>query len=1035
MTILTQETNCRRAALCFFRLLFVAVLAIVSSCEHRGGDEMGNVRKVYSYDNTLSCISADGDSYWIGTEDGCIWHVKGAERKFFATTLGRVYDVLRDSADNRLIWTGSRNDGVQLWHIDGDSLVHERTYAIAGKGSKYSAYDLQCVRGRIYAATSQGLFVVPQKGDTAEAMIPVYVVNGKKPALPNPINHIASRHDRWLYAAVGNGLLCYDIQKKRSRIISQKQKANYVTVYDDTLYVLTKGALLKEDVEGHLLKKTDIDFHARAFYKFGNVNMFLTSKSVFMSYDLVHFRRLGFWSGINAGAYNLMLPDDGHGFAVVLAGSDECHLPHHFNVEGHGAGQQLVAKDGSTLYFIDEQGYVYRAKYGEKRARVLTQLPDNHRPVMVAALDDAIYYVTADRNLYRLKLYSVTTLNQLFAHPVQLMQLTTHATAIQALKDKKTILLGVQDDLISIDAASGAKKIVSALHGKYITDFFIPQGSNDLYISTLNDGVFFYSDGAFKPVPGSAALSQIQGVSMYGSYDPHLFILTNHKLLCYGGGSIATHGDKYLLYANDSVVYTLPSMGLHKYVYRNGHFVDRGVMYADINFMPQASLALSKQLFLGSELGTAVLTPGNEGSLEWVTFNKTRISLWYLLCVVLVVVVAVLQFVIIRRNRNHGNMKQLALQVEDLNKRISGLKLMEGYLTEQQAHWLDDIVKRLSAVDVNTKKWRNAYETLTQLSSEVMRLNRDTVLQLVKALEGQLKEIGALKCYDSEQLIEASTKVEESGAVTAISQQFVDNKQWLDRVKEVMAKYRHYESELSGALRLKGVDEEIMDAIGGWRKKLYKEPLDEVESDVKAMDKLYDYIYSDEAMRLITEYMDSREQYLSKRKTYAFVAANILEQLKGIHDKVEQTDRTELLRELNAVELQVQQISTLHHLRKCMRAFADETDTSKENVAEIGRYIDRFFALFKQADPEVVNDILHFPSSDNQQVKVLVLLIADRKVKRTMLPGMLGLYGNLNPVVSRLYHGKIGQNLEKLNNYYAKHPASLTYYIIQLLKA
>jgi hypothetical protein len=85
-------------------------------------------------------------------------------------------------------------------------------------------------------------------------------------------------------------------------------------------------------------------------------------------------------------------------------------------------------------------------------------------------------------------------------------------------------------------------------------------------------------------------------------------------------------------------------------------------------------------------------------------------------------------------------------------------------------------------------------------------------------------------------------------------------------------------------------------------------------------------------------------------------------------------------------------------------------------------------------DKEVIEDIFHYSSSNNQQVKVLTLLLADASLKRTLIPGLLGIYGNLNPVISRLYHSKIENNIEALRNYYYQHPDSMVYYILKLIK-
>lgn len=1016
--------------------LFIGIFfscVIFTSC-YRQDDEMINARKVYSYDNRLSSISSDGSNgYWVGTENGDVNFVRAGERKTYHTSLGRIYDIVRDNEDTTCLWIGSRNAGVQQWREDGDSLVYVRTLNMSGKGSKYSPYDLLKVGNRIFAGTSQGIFVVPTDKDSTKSLIPMYAK--KIPVVPNPVSHLAPFDNKYIFATSGNSLVRYDIIRHQCDIIPQKEKPNFVNVYGDKLYILTDNSLIIENVNGKKVKAYSLDFKAVSFYKYENIGIFLTPKYVYMTYDYSHFKKIALWGGINPSAYNLIIPNDGRGFVVVLSGSNEIHLPHHFNLQSNSNGQQLMASSSESLFYVDEAGYVYRGGINSFKARALCKLPDNGRPIKMAALGNDLYYVTTGNNFYRIHLYGVSFFNQILAHPKLLFKIKTHATAIYALPNRDKILLGIQDELLEYDTKSGRVDTVEFMHGKYITQFYSPRSSDDIYISTLNDGIFVYNDGAIHKIPGTEKLPLIQGIAMYGSYDPRLYILTNHFLMRYNGDRISTNGDLQLCFANDSIICTLPQQGIHFYGYRNGGFIDKGTEYADISFLPSASMSVEKNVYLGSDLGMAVITPGVNTKLHWVEFSKTLVNAWYVLLAFIVLLLVASQVVVIRRNRHKGDKKQLKLQMDDLNHRMRGLKLMRGYLTDNQTSWLDLISKQLSEVDVNTKRWRNAYDTLARLSDEVSRLNRDAALQIVKALEMQMKEILRTDTYDGDRLINASIKVHESGVVDDITNQFVENKQWLDRVEAVNTKIRHYETELSGALRIKGVDDVIVDSLKSWKKTMLEQPLDAVEEQLDEIEKLYNQIYSDNSLQLIYEYMDTREQYLAKRKTYEYIANILSEKLKALHEKASEMDRAQLLRELNPIEMRIQEISTLHHLRKCMRAFVEDEDAGKENVANIEKYINRFFALFKQTDSEVVDGIFHFHTADNQQVKVLVLLIADKKVKRTLLPAMLGLYGNLNPVVSRLYHGKIGENLEKLSNYYKNHTSSMAYYILQLVKA
>ena len=45
---------------------------------------------------------------------------------------------------------------------------------------------------------------------------------------------------------------------------------------------------------------------------------------------------------------------------------------------------------------------------------------------------------------------------------------------------------------------------------------------------------------------------------------------------------------------------------------------------------------------------------------------------------------------------------------------------------------------------------------------------------------------------------------------------------------------------------------------------------------------------------------------------------------------------------------------------------------------------------------------------------------------------MLGMYGNLNPVISRLVNNKVKPNEDWLRSYIEKHPTSIVAYILKL---
>lgn len=114
------------------------------------------------------------------------------------------------------------------------------------------------------------------------------------------------------------------------------------------------------------------------------------------------------------------------------------------------------------------------------------------------------------------------------------------------------------------------------------------------------------------------------------------------------------------------------------------------------------------------------------------------------------------------------------------------------------------------------------------------------------------------------------------------------------------------------------------------------------------------------------------------------------------------------------------------------KLFADIDSAARDITDQIAEVSDEFFKSFAMTDKEVCKEIFHFTAANSQQVRVLILLLAMPRVKRTLLPGMLGIYGNLNPVVSRLYHSKIGDNNAILTAYCKENPSSIVYYILKL---
>lgn len=104
-------------------------------------------------------------------------------------------------------------------------------------------------------------------------------------------------------------------------------------------------------------------------------------------------------------------------------------------------------------------------------------------------------------------------------------------------------------------------------------------------------------------------------------------------------------------------------------------------------------------------------------------------------------------------------------------------------------------------------------------------------------------------------------------------------------------------------------------------------------------------------------------------------------------------------------------------------------------VTQIDQLISEFYTLVAVTDNYILAEVLKFTNYYNQQAKVLALLIANPKVKRTLIPGLLGVYGNLNPVISRLINNRIKANEEELKSYcYATKQSVFVCYLLRLIE-
>lgn len=1018
-----------------YRVLILALFVLVG-CQKKATEKKSS-QKVFTYEYRLSSISGDGQGYWIGGETGYVSHVDHGERKTFSTGLDRIYDVVRDARRHNVLWIASRNAGLQKWKIAGDSLVWMKTYEIKGKGCHYSPYDILLLKGIIYLATSQGLYGMSvREGSDGKLsrLYPCVPENRAGVVLPNPVIQLCLYRQKFIYAVTAAGLLRLSPASGRIKVLYKGQRIKSVYVKDDKLFVLTDKQLICKSEDGKSDDRYTLETPAFTYFMIRGIHYFAGQSSLVLSADMKRFFTEDLGYEINSHAHNLFLADDGNGFSVLLAGNAEVHIPHHLDIGKTAYDVIAGCHNDDKMFLVTRQGRIYRQKGRLMEAEELCQLPEDKVPLFMEAIDDKLYYVTASDKFCTLSLRSSYLLNQLFARPEVLFQSSTHVTALAALPFQKKILMGIQDELLCIDANTGRADTIKSMRGKYITSFYTSGNNDAVYISTLNDGVYYYSKGKIQLVKGTEKYSFIQGVELGNSYDSDLFLLTNHHLLQRGGDHLRVDGNQSLFLLGDTLLCTLPQAGIHRFSLHGGHILDKGTVYGDIQFAASSSFLFQGQLYLGSELGEACFDPGKKDSLQWVAFSNHVVSIQLLLSMLaaLIILCGILYSLYRVYNKNEINL--VRRNITDLKRRIYILNQMIQYLEPDEADHVKSVNQKIEAVDVCSSRRKKIYRQLSDISSEIMLLNRDAVLQIVKALEEQIGKIKNIDYFESRELTEGSRQAIDSGDVDKIVTQFYQNKLWIERVEDLNKTLNGFEKTMEGTLILRGVNDGVLELVAHWKEEVHEKKLSDMENRFKTLCKKYNRINTEEAVTTINHYLDNREQFLLKQKTYSYVAQILLNKLRILRSRSWKTDRTAFLRNVQPLELHIQEINILHKLRKCIKIYVEDEQRDKDIVFRVTTYIDAFFDLMRRTDSEIIEDMFHYNSSNNQQVKVLILLLADTTLKRTLIPGILGIYGNLNPVISRLYHSKIGENEDALKNYYLQHSDSLVYYILKLIK-
>lgn len=1039
-----------------------SVIILCCACSRQHEESQTLKEKEYTMDEPLTALSVDGDSaFWLGSENGMVWHFKGMEKHVYELETDRIYDIVPESAGNniRTCWFGVRNAGLQLWQLRSGHMTFQKSYTIPGKGNNYSVYDIEIVSKTLYAATSQGLYrlALPDREAQLQRIFPLDTLSPGSRFQPFVVRKIC-RLGKFIFACTPVGLLRIDTETGKTTILHRGRKVSYTACFNNMLYVLIERTLYIEDANGCVDRRMQLSMSPLSVHQTGDVLYFMSLNHVTLTQDGDKFVTIPLRHNIPANCPNIVAYDAKKGFTMLLTENALWKIPSHSGIFNAQAPVMASCTDGQNAYYITANNGLYKQKLGEKKAHLIYQFSKEEVIVDIKTSKDNLYYFTDDHEVKQIKVSDHPIRNELLASPRVLYHSGNKITAfhLYATPNGNKLLVGIQDGLVSI-TDDHSDTIKGMIGQQYVTSFFQPQHSDIIYMSTLNGGVFYGDGSNIRHIEPTSRQPFLNDLIVTGGYQQNLIMLTPHHLfLNQSTDTFKVKGMKKLLYVNDSVFYGLPRFGLIRYGIENRKIRETGRYYEDISFNPHAAFASDTCLYLGSQLGVMEIPVGNELSSRWVYFYETSISLQtiiYTLGILFIIIfLAYIGYVRYRQSTR----RQAIHRINDLQNRLAELQSTVWLIKDADNEDVEKLRETLALIKPDMGDRREMNKCLQQVSDEIMRKNRNVVLLLLKELDRQIEEIKVSGYYESERYLKASQEALNTGITDIIKKQVQDNAEWLRKGNHISSLLTQYAQKLHDAIPLECVTKGFMDQIEQSRECLITRPISEVEKKIHALEQQYDHIFSTDAMFSINRYIEIEHEWLSDEKRSDKVSSALKNQLESIADTAEQTDRLQLLIMLNRFELRINQMRTLERLNDAITdytvihnriVYENELRMNKKfdiqlqteiarhtetTTKEIDSLIEQLFADMGKSDPEILNDLFRFTNVISQQGKVLALLMANPKVKRTLLPGLLGIYGNLNPVVSRLVSGKIKNGKIWLDDYIKKHPSSMATLILRI---
>ena len=372
----------------------------------------------------------------------------------------------------------------------------------------------------------------------------------------------------------------------------------------------------------------------------------------------------------------------------------------------------------------------------------------------------------------------------------------------------------------------------------------------------------------------------INSVATHKGSPQHLILLTNHELQVVGGDSLRADGCSQLFAIGDSILYTLPETGVHKYVLRGKKLIDkRGSSSVIFGFNSKATFVRDGVLYAGSDLGVLRLQPGKEGKATWIEFNGDRpqpspswgSSYWVLSSL------SPCSAGYLRQRRIEQ--RQLQASKDDLHRRLVPLVAMKGQFSEAERESIDTICQQIDSIETTSRNSHAANEQLARLSGSIAKMNRDAALKMVNILNEQIERIKKFDVYDRPMMIESSLLARQTEEIEEIQQQCSRNDMWINHIEELTERVEKIRKSVDGALILPGLNDGIALLTARIIDNMQRKPMSEVYKDYAHVKAEYENIFTPQGLSIIKTFVTRTLEELGSINTYPHMTAQLTAEL------------------------------------------------------------------------------------------------------------------------------------------------------------